>query len=190
MSLPGMVFYFVFGGNVLVQWGIVPSVEDGSRPHAWIQLAAMPSGAVAALADGLALRYALTPLGLESLSPLLFVAVLFGYFAAMNALATLVGGAPYQTRGNGSFQASTALYAVAMMASGRYASPLGLLFAGAAASLGYLLATVFLDAIVERLELETVPRAFKGVPIRVLSAGLIALAFSGVEATFFAALIQ
>jgi len=50
----------------------------------------------------------------------------------------------------------------------------------------YLAATRFLDDIVERIELEPIPAPFRGAPIRFISAGLMALAFAGVDAGFFA----
>lgn len=190
MSLPGMVFYFVFGGNVLAQWGVVPAGEAGGKATAWMSAALIPAGAIAALADGLAFRYALTPLGLESLAPVVFVAIMLGYFAALKAASTLFSQKAFSAYDERSFQAAAALYAAAMTASGRYTAPAELLLAGAAAAVGYLAATTFLDAICEKLTLEEVPAPFKGLPARILSAGLIALAFSGVEATFFATFMR
>ena len=53
---------------------------------------------------------------------------------------------------------------------------------------GYVAATGFLEAIMERLELERVPEPFRGAPLRFLSAALMALAFAGVDAGFFSRL--
>lgn len=195
MSLPGIVFYFVFGGNVLAQWGLAAGGEIAGgvanrSASAWLSVAAVPAGALAALANGLAFRYILTPLGLESLAPIVFVAFVLGYFAMLRAIAAVFAQKSYSTHDEAAFRAAVALYAVALSASGRFGAPAELLVAGAAAAFGYLAATVFLDAIVEKLELEEVPAPFRGLPARVLSAGLIALAFSGVEATFFAAFLR
>jgi electron transport complex protein RnfA len=50
-------------------------------------------------------------------------------------------------------------------------------FAGLAAGLGFTLAIVLMSNIRERLDLYPVRKAFKGVPIAFISAGLMALAF-------------
>lgn len=47
------------------------------------------------------------------------------------------------------------------------------------AALGFTLALVMLAAIREKLEINDVPDAFAGVPIALISAGILALAFSG-----------
>ena len=53
-----------------------------------------------------------------------------------------------------------------------------LLFAIAAA-IGYGLALILFAGIREQLELSNVPKAFRGVPIALLTAGMMALAFMG-----------
>ena len=47
------------------------------------------------------------------------------------------------------------------------------------ASAGFTLAMVILAGIREKLELSDVPEAFSGVPIALITAGIIAMAFSG-----------
>ena len=46
-------------------------------------------------------------------------------------------------------------------------------------SLGYGLAMVIFAGIREHLSLMNVPKAFKGVPIAIISVGILALAFMG-----------
>lgn len=48
-----------------------------------------------------------------------------------------------------------------------------------AAAIGYGLALILFSGIREQLELSNVPKAFKGVPIALLTAGIMALAFMG-----------
>ena len=50
---------------------------------------------------------------------------------------------------------------------------------GAFAGIGFLIAAVLLAAIRERVELQGVPKSFSGVPIALISVGLIALVFWG-----------
>ena len=48
-----------------------------------------------------------------------------------------------------------------------------------AAGLGFLIVIVLLAGIRERLELKNIPRHFRGIPIALISAALIAIAFLG-----------
>ena len=48
-----------------------------------------------------------------------------------------------------------------------------------ATALGFALALVLFAGIRERLEFEDVPKAFKGVPIALITAGILAMAFMG-----------
>ncbi|KGF08548.1 Electron transport complex protein rnfA [Urinicoccus massiliensis] len=53
------------------------------------------------------------------------------------------------------------------------------LFSGLGASIGFGLALVLIAALRERLELVDLPKALQGVPIALISAGLMAMAFGG-----------
>lgn len=53
------------------------------------------------------------------------------------------------------------------------------IFSGLGASLGFALALILMSTLRERLALGNVPKALQGVPIALISAGLMALAFSG-----------
>lgn len=190
MSIIGIVFYFTLGGNVLAQWGLMPTREAEDRPAPWGVAAFMAAAAIASAFDGLLFRYVLAPWRLESLAPVAFVLFLFGAFSAVRASFALAGKADvlrYDERGS---QTTLVLYAAAMMVGGRFSSVWYLLGGGAAAAFGYVAATRFLDAILERLDLEPIPAPFRGAPIRFLCAGLMALAFSGVDAGFFARFVE
>lgn len=52
-------------------------------------------------------------------------------------------------------------------------------FSGFGASVGFTLALILISAVREKLALSDVPKALQGVPIALVSAGLMALAFSG-----------
>lgn len=49
--------------------------------------------------------------------------------------------------------------------------------AGFSAGIGFLVAILLMSAIREQLEIENVPKGFRGVPIAFISAGLMAMAF-------------
>jgi electron transport complex protein RnfA len=48
-----------------------------------------------------------------------------------------------------------------------------------ATALGFALALVLFAGIRERLDFEDVPKAFKGIPIALITAGILAMAFMG-----------
>jgi electron transport complex protein RnfA len=50
---------------------------------------------------------------------------------------------------------------------------------GIGASLGFFLALILLSGVREKLELANVPKALEGVPIALVAAGLMSIAFSG-----------
>lgn len=53
------------------------------------------------------------------------------------------------------------------------------IFSGFGASVGFTLALLFMSCLREKLAIGNVPEALQGVPIALVSAGLMALAFSG-----------
>ncbi|MDX9899044.1 MAG: hypothetical protein RBT62_08995 [Spirochaetia bacterium] len=185
MSVLGLAFYFSLGGNILIQWGLVPERRVDEKPSPWFLPSFMVASALAALVDGMVFRHLLTPWGLESLAPVVFAILLFSVFGLLRAVSLSSGRKTtpgYEERAS---QANLALYAVAMMVGGRFSSVWLLLAGGLSAAFGYVAATRFLDAIMDRLDLEPIPAPFRGAPIRFLSAGLMALAFAGIDASFF-----
>ena len=53
------------------------------------------------------------------------------------------------------------------------------IFSGFGASVGFALALILMSALREKLAIGNVPKGLQGVPIALVSAGLMALAFSG-----------
>jgi electron transport complex protein RnfA len=186
VSEVGLAFYLVFGGNLLLEWGLseYKAVDRYRNLQNAVKLIII--SVLSTLVTGLVFRHVLTALGLETLMPVLFAMVLFGMHAILNLLSRLKGknGIHLDGSADSILPISLVLYAAAMSTARIVGSPVLLLLGGFAATLGYLAAAVLLDDIVERLNLEPVPEAFKGSPVRFMSAGLIALTFTGIEAAF------
>ncbi|HSV56652.1 MAG TPA: Rnf-Nqr domain containing protein, partial [Magnetospirillaceae bacterium] len=128
-------------------------------------------------------RNVLAPLGLEALEPLAYVLLVasLGY-AIATALTT--GTHPLLIKAGKHARdqiLSCVLCAVALSAARSDFSVLEASAAGLSGALGWWCAAILLDRIVERLETEDVPPALAGVPLRLISAGLLAMAFSGVD---------
>jgi electron transport complex protein RnfA len=129
---------------------------------------------------------ALAPLGLERLDLLVFV------LAAVPLLKTLSG--TLIGSGSGFFSrvgsvsddlvVSCLVFGIALVSSRSGFTLPEAILAGASSGLGYWLATALLDAIRERLELSVLPRAFRGAPAMLVSAGLMAMAMMGIDAAF------
>jgi len=67
---------------------------------------------------------------------------------------------------------------------------LGSLVAGLAAGAGFFIVTVLLSAIRERLDVEKVPEPLRGLPLHLISAGLLAFAFVAFDRAFLARLLH
>jgi electron transport complex protein RnfA len=80
---------------------------------------------------------------------------------------------------------AAALGVVLIIRHGSYTAAEGLV-AGLAAGLGYALVMAVLSAIRLRLEVEQVPRAMRGLPLQLVSAGLLAFAFLAFDRAFLA----
>ncbi|MCX7797102.1 MAG: electron transport complex subunit RsxA [Melioribacter sp.] len=72
-----------------------------------------------------------------------------------------------------------AILGLALILSMRNYSFLQSIFFGIGAGVGFTLALLIMAGIREELELADVPKAFRGAPITLITAGLLALAFMG-----------
>jgi electron transport complex protein RnfA len=139
---------------------------------------------VLTLASGLshaAWHWLLEPLGLEYLRILVFILLI----AAVVQLAELVirSTSPLLHELLGVFlpliTTNCAVLGVALLNLDRQHGLLQSLVFGAAAGAGFGLALLLLAALRERLDADDVPSAFRGAPITLITAGLMALAFMG-----------
>lgn len=196
MSHLGTLFYLAMGANVLVSQGMVPlrKREGGGAPALRAALVMLVSCGAAAPLYSFVYARALTLFGLESLAPLALALAFFGVFSLLESLAGLLGkhSAKPDAQGGKSrrwmIPQPLAAYGCILAATAQGGSALELMASGAAAAAGFLVSATVLEDIMDRLDLEPVPGAFKGLPARFLSAGLMALAFSGLDASFYARL--
>jgi len=190
VSLPSTVFYFVFGGNVLLGWGLLrgPGESLGRSLRPLGSLALLAAASAASAVYGLAFRFLLMPLGLDSLAPALFMILVLVAYVLVSGIAVAVGREPgaHPSRFPSEVPLSLVLYVAALSVFRRAPTTAEVLAGGAAAAFGYLAADRVMADIMERLELESVPTAFRGYPIRLVTAGLVALAFSAADGLFFA----
>ncbi len=193
MSVFSLAFYFVFAGNLLTNWGILPGAADDAEPGSpWFPIALFVGLAIpAAVAEFIVFRTLLMPLGLESLSPVSFTFILFllYYLAALLTRAVRGRALGILNDPGHALPLSLALYAAALASTAAVNSLLLVIASTASAALGFAAASIFLKDILDRIALEKLPENLKGQPVRFMSAALMALAFSGIDAAFFSRLV-
>ena len=148
--------------------------------------------AIATLVTFLLQKFVLVPLQLEFLQTVSFILVIASLVQMVEIIIKKISPSLYQALGIFLPLITTncvVLGVAIQVVSNEYnfgfaegARMLGLgeamLFAIATA-IGYGLALILFAGIREQLELSNVPKAFKGVPIALLTAGIMALAFMG-----------
>lgn len=188
MSYLGIVVTSVFVSNALLTYGL-GSLPGKSREDSGSIASALALTSVNAL--GSAFLWAihglvLSRLGLASLDILFFalIAVPLLKFIARaasgsgNRLLARVGGRSED------LVVGSLVFGVAFLSSRSGYALSEALAASAASGLGYWLAEFLLESLRERLDLSDLPYPFKGAPAMLISAGLMALAFMGMDAVF------
>jgi electron transport complex protein RnfA len=169
---------------VLVQFlGLCPFLGASRRLEGAAGMA-LATGLVLTLASGssyLIERFLLAPLGLEYLRLVAFILVI-GAAVQLTELV-LRRASPLLYRLLGLYipliASNCAVLGVALLNSRQNHSLLEALYFGAGAALGFGLVLALLGGIRERLEEADIPRPFRGVPITLIAAGIMSLAFYG-----------
>ena len=139
---------------------------------------------VLTLASGLshaAWRWVLVPLGLEYLRVLVFILLIAAMVQFTELLVRATSPLLHQLLGVflPLITTNCAVLGVALLNLDRRHGLLESLVFGASAGAGFGLALLAFAALRERIESGDVPRAFRGAPIALVTAGLMALAFMG-----------
>jgi Na+-translocating ferredoxin:NAD+ oxidoreductase subunit A len=192
MTWVGIIVTFALVDNVILSrlLGVNASVQRASG----IGAAAVMGAATAVLMAGGALAgwaldtLVLVPAGYTFLRTPAFVLAVaglaFALHAGMRRLPALLG--PSAALSMPEVTVNCAALGVTLIAvRGGYAAG-ECLVAGLAAGLGYFIVTAIMSAITERLDVERAPRALAGLPLRLVSAGLLAYAFMAFDRAFLA----
>jgi electron transport complex protein RnfA len=139
---------------------------------------------VLTLASGLGFalwQWVLVPLGLEHLRTLVFILLIAGVVQLTELLVRATSPLLHQLLGIflPLITTNCAVLGVALLNVERQHGLLESLLFGASAGAGFGLALLLFTALRERLETADLPAAFRGAPIALLTAGLMALAFMG-----------
>ncbi|MDX1828829.1 MAG: RnfABCDGE type electron transport complex subunit A [Lutibacter sp.] len=137
---------------------------------------------IATTATYLLYEYILVPAGLDYLKTITFILVIAALVQMVEIILKRVSPPLYQALGVflPLITTNCAVLGVAILALGlENGSLLKAVFFAIANSIGFALALILFASIREHLELANIPKGMKGVPINLLVAGLLSLAFLG-----------
>ncbi|SDW47871.1 electron transport complex protein RnfA [Lutibacter oricola] len=137
---------------------------------------------IATMATYMLHEFILVPAGLEYLRTITFILVIAALVQMVEIILKKVSPPLYQALGVflPLITTNCAVLGVAILALGmENASLLKAVFFAVANSIGFGLALILFASIREHLELADLPKGMKGVPINLLVAGLLSLAFLG-----------
>ncbi len=136
---------------------------------------------IAALVVYLLQYYVLVPLGIEYMQTIVFILVIAALVQMVEIILKKISPALYQALGVflPLITTNCAVLGVAISLVTKEYGLLDSVIFSIATALGFMLALVLFAGLRERLELEDVPKAFKGTPIALITAGILAMAFMG-----------
>ena len=195
MSWAGIILMFALVDNVILSrlLGICPRVEGGGKMSAAVGIGVSTAVlmGISALAGWAIDTLVLDPLGLGFLRTPAFVLSVAGLALFLEAMAARISPVLVRTSGfslPGVAINCATLGVVLITTRGSYTAPESLI-AGLAAGLGFMLVRALMAAIGERLEIERIPRALRGFPLQLISAGLMAYAFMAFDRAFLARIL-
>lgn len=126
-------------------------------------------------------HYILIPFGIEYMQTISFILVIAALVQMVEIVLKKVSPSLYQALGIflPLITTNCAVLGVAIIAIQKDFDLLTGVVYSVSIAFGFALALMLFAGIRERLEVEDVPRAFRGVPIALITAGLLAMAFMG-----------
>ncbi len=136
---------------------------------------------MSSIASYLVNEYLLVPLGLEYLKTLSFILVIAVTVQVTEMILHKSSPLLYQVLGLflPLITTNCAVLGVALLNVQKQNSLIESAFFGFGAAFGFGLVLVLFSAIRERLEMANVPNSFRGLPIALMTAGIMSLAFMG-----------
>jgi electron transport complex protein RnfA len=196
MSFIGIILTAVFVNNVVLNQllGLCPFFEATERKRSalGLGLAVCLVLALTAPATWALYYHVLQPLRLEYLQTLGYVLLIAGIVRAVDFVAGKL--MPAGRRALRVYlpllAANCAVLGVCLLATPAATSAQQSGIAGLSAGAGFLLASVVLSSIRSKLETEHVPAPMRGLPLALVSAALMALAFLAFDRVLFAGLLE
>ena len=185
LSYFAIIIGAIFVNNVvLAQFlGICPFLGVSSKVETSMGMGAAVTFvmAIAAVVAWLIQTYVLVPLDIVYMQTIVFILVIAALVQMVEIMLKKVSPALYQALGIflPLITTNCAVLGVAiLLVQKEYNLGEAVVYAVAVA-VGFTLALVLFAGLRERLELENVPKALRGVPIALITAGILAMAFMG-----------
>ena len=136
---------------------------------------------IATIVTFLIQKFVLDAFGLGYLQTITFILVIAGLVQMVEIMLKKVSPSLYQALGIflPLITTNCAVLGVAILMISKEFNLLQSIVYSVATAIGFALALVLFAGIRERLELEDVPKAVQGVPVALITAGILAMAFMG-----------
>ncbi len=185
ITLIAIVIGAIFVNNVVLSQflGICPFLGVSSKVETSLGMGMAVTFvmALAAIVTWCLQNYILIPFGIEYMQTIVFILVIAALVQMVEIVLKKVSPALYQALGIflPLITTNCAVLGVAiLMVQKDFSLITGVIYAVATA-VGFALALVLFAGIRERLDVEDVPQALRGVPIALITASLLAMAFMG-----------
>ena len=175
----------IFVNNVvLAQFlGICPFLGVSSKVETSMGMGAAVTFvmALSGIVTWLIQTYVLVPLGIEYMQTIVFILVIASLVQMVEIVLKKVSPSLYQALGIflPLITTNCAVLGVAILMIQKEFSLLQGVVYNVATALGFALALVIFAGLRERIEFEEAPKAFQGVPIALITASILAMAFMG-----------
>ena len=185
LSYFAIIIGAIFVNNVvLAQFlGICPFLGVSSKVETSMGMGAAVTFvmALSAVVTWLIQTYILVPLGIEYMQTIVFILVIAALVQMVEIVLKKVSPSLYQALGIflPLITTNCAVLGVAILMIQKEFSLLQGLVYNVSTALGFALALVIFAGLRERIEFEEAPKAFQGVPIALITASILAMAFMG-----------
>ena len=185
VTLVAIVIGAIFVNNVVLSQflGICPFLGVSSKVETSLGMGMAVTFvmALSAVVTWALQTFVLVPFGIEYMQTIVFILVIAALVQMVEIVLKKVSPALYQALGIflPLITTNCAVLGVAIIAVQKDFDLLTGVVYSTATALGFALALVLFAGIRERLDMEDVPSALRGVPIALITAGLLAMAFMG-----------
>ncbi len=175
----------IFVNNVILAQflGICPFLGVSSKVETSVGMGAAVTFvmAIASVVAWLIQNYILVPLDIVYMQTITFILVIASLVQMVEIILKKISPPLYQALGIflPLITTNCAVLGVSILMIQKEFNLLQGLVYAVASALGFWLAMVLFAGLREHLELERVPKAFKGIPIALVTAGILAMAFMG-----------
>lgn len=185
ITIPALIIGAILVNNVvLAQFlGICPflGVSKDVKSSVGMSGAVLFVMLLATMVTWLIMTYVLKPLGLEYLQTIAYILVIAGLVQMVEIVLKKIAPSLYQALGVflPLITTNCAVLGVAILVIQKDMNFLESVIYSASIAVGFALALVIFAGIREQLELTGTPKGMKGVPIALVTAGILAMAFMG-----------